>query len=139
MAKSQSSCAGEAPAEAVRIDKWLWAARFYKTRSLALDAIRLGQIECNGCKPKPSRPVRSGDELRIRRGSEQFTVIVQGVSERRGPAVEAQALYAETAASQQARELAAQTRRAQRLSAPVAPAARPDKHARQQIRRLLGR
>ena len=123
----------------VRVDKWLWAARFYRTRGLALDAIKHGQVECNGDRPKPSRLVRVGDRLRIKRGEEQFEIAVLGLSEQRGPASLAQQLYAESEDSRQAREAALASRRAARLSAPLPPPQRPDKHARQNIRRLLGK
>jgi ribosome-associated heat shock protein Hsp15 len=90
--------------EAVRIDKWLWAARFFKTRGLATEAIKGGKVSVNGHRIKPSRDVHIGDELRIRQGYNEKTVIVRGISDRRGPAPVAQQLYEETAESQQARE-----------------------------------
>jgi ribosome-associated heat shock protein Hsp15 len=83
----------------VRIDKWLWAARFYKTRSLATEAVAGGKVEVGGERAKPARAVRVGDEVVIRQPPFQWTLTVRGLAERRGPAVAAQGLYEETAAS----------------------------------------
>jgi ribosome-associated heat shock protein Hsp15 len=95
--------------ESIRIDKWLWAARFFKTRSLAADAIAGGKIEINGERSKPTRVVRLGDRLNIRRGPYEWTVVVAHVSRLRGPAAQAQSLYQETAESISKRDaLAAQ-------------------------------
>lgn len=101
------------PAE-IRLDKWLWAARFFKTRSLAAQAVTGGKIEINGMRPRPSRMVRTGDRLTIRRGSYEWTVIVQGVAWLRGPAAQAGALYEETEESRRKRELAAAQMRMER-------------------------
>lgn len=96
----------------VRLDKWLWAARFYKTRSLAVEAIGKNRVEVNGQAAKPSRDVRVGDEITLREpGFPARVVAVQGLSEIRGPATVAQQLYAETAASLLAREQAREARR----------------------------
>jgi ribosome-associated heat shock protein Hsp15 len=89
-----------------RIDKWLWAARFFKTRSLAADAVAGGKVAVNGVRPKPSRIVRAGDQLSIRRGPFEWTVIVKVISKYRGPAAEAQALYEETEESRLNRQAA---------------------------------
>jgi ribosome-associated heat shock protein Hsp15 len=95
----------------VRIDKWLWAARFYKTRSLATDAVDGGKVELNGDRAKPAKLVKVGDEIRLRIGPYEHILIVRGLGERRGPASAAQALYEETEASRAARTaLAAQLR-----------------------------
>jgi ribosome-associated heat shock protein Hsp15 len=88
----------------VRIDKWLWAARFFKTRGLAAQAVAGGLVEINGSRSKPSRTVRPGDQLTIRRGGYEWSVIVRDVSNLRGPALQAQALYDETEESMQRRE-----------------------------------
>jgi ribosome-associated heat shock protein Hsp15 len=96
----------------VRIDKWLWAARFYKTRSLASHACELGRIESNGQPAKPAREVKLGDLLRIKNDAGEFHVEVLGLSEMRGPAPVAQALYRETDASREARRQMAEERRA---------------------------
>ncbi len=96
-------------------------------------------MHCNGDRPKPSRQLRVGDRLVIQKGDTRFEIEVLALSDQRGPAERARQLYLETRASQQAREDAAAQRRAARLSAPLPPAQRPDKHARQRIRRLLGK
>jgi ribosome-associated heat shock protein Hsp15 len=100
--------------EAVRIDRWLWAARFFKTRGLATDAVLGGHIHLNGARVKPAKDVRVGDRLQIRIGTTEWVVEVRGLSEKRGPAAVAQALYEETEASRDARE-------AQRLQRRLAP------------------
>ena len=101
------------PTTKVRLDKWLWAARFFKTRSLAADAIEGGKIEVNGDRAKRAKQVGPGDEVRVRIGAYEHVVQVRGTSERRGPATEAALLYEETAASAAAREkLALQMRTA---------------------------
>ena len=95
----------------MRIDKWLWAARFFKTRALASKACELGRIECNGQTVKPSREVRLGDRLRVRNEGGTFEIDVLGLREMRGPASVAQTLYIESEASKQARAEAAEQRR----------------------------
>ena len=95
----------------MRIDKWLWAARFYKTRSIASDAVDGGHVEMNGERAKPSKQVKAGDELRIRENQNTFVVHVRGLAERRGPASEARQLYEETAESRVERERLAEQRR----------------------------
>jgi ribosome-associated heat shock protein Hsp15 len=97
----------------VRLDKWLWAARFFKTRSLATDAIAGGKVEVNGERAKPAKAIKPGDEVTVRLGPYQHVLIVRSLSERRGPASVAQTLYDETQASKDAREkLAGQLRMA---------------------------
>lgn len=94
-----------APASApVRLDKWLWAARFFKTRSLATEAVDGGKVQVNGERVKPAKPVRPGDEVRVRSGPYEHIVHVDGTAERRGPAALAATLYTETEASRAARE-----------------------------------
>jgi ribosome-associated heat shock protein Hsp15 len=88
----------------VRLDKWLWAARFFKTRGLAAEAVTGGKANINGDRAKPSRVVRLGDKLTIRRGPYEWTVIVRDVSRQRGPASQARQLYEETAESTRERE-----------------------------------
>lgn len=121
----------------VRLDKWLWAARFFKTRAQALEAINGGHVHVNGVRVKPSRTLRSGDELAIRKAGMEFVVIVVALSERRGPAIVAQQLYRETDASRQRREALADERRLLATAAPVAR--RPDKKGRRQITRFTGK
>jgi ribosome-associated heat shock protein Hsp15 len=95
----------------MRLDKWLWAARFFKTRSLAASEVDGGHVELNGERAKPAKQVRVGDELRIRISQSTHIVHVRELSERRGPAKDAQLLYEETAASKQERERLAEQRR----------------------------
>jgi ribosome-associated heat shock protein Hsp15 len=94
----------EETSEAIRIDKWLWAARFFKTRSLAAAAVAGGKIEVNGARAKPSKFMRLGDKLKIRRGLYEWTVVIKGLAKLRGPAAEAQLLYEETEESIRKRE-----------------------------------
>ena len=103
------------PAQRLRIDKWLWAARFMKTRTLASDAVAGGRVQVNGQRAKPSKEVGPGDELQITIGQLRRTVVVRGVAARRGPASEAVLLYEETDESRAERERLAAERR---LSAP---------------------
>jgi ribosome-associated heat shock protein Hsp15 len=122
----------------VRIDKWLWAARFFKTRSLGARACELGRIESNGQGAKPAREVRVGDMLRVRNEGGDFQVEVLGVSEMRGPAPVAQMLYRETDASRQLRARLAEERRAM-PSFKALREGRPSKRDRRQIGKLRGR
>ncbi len=117
----------------LRIDKWLWAARFYKTRGLAVDEIQLGRIEINGQVAKASREVKPGDEVAMRRESVTRTVIVRGLSAIRGPAPVAQQLYEETAESLAAREKAAEQRRYAREPALSIEQGRPTKRGRREL------
>jgi len=122
----------------VRMDKWLWAARFFKTRALAARACELGRIQSNGQVAKPAREVRVGDLLRVTNDSGDFEIHVLVVSEIRGPAIVAQTLYSETEASREARRKAAEERRA---SPPVEGfrTGRPSKRDRRAIIRFRGR
>lgn len=119
----------------VRLDKWLWAARFFKTRSLAKQAIEGGKVHYDGARCKVSKEVCIGATLRIRRGYEEMTVEVEALSDQRGPAPVARQLYRETTESQAAREQAAALRRA---AGPgnAAPAGRPGKRDRRLIHRF---
>lgn len=122
----------------VRIDKWLWAARFFKTRTLASRACELGRIECNGQKIKASREVRAGDMLDVKNDSGEFQVEVLLLSDMRGPAPVAQTLYRETEESRQARLRLAEERKMQpHFEAPRE--GRPSKRDRRRIDRLRGR
>jgi ribosome-associated heat shock protein Hsp15 len=121
-----------------RIDKWLWAARFYKTRSLAADAIAGGKVQVNGERVKRAKPLQVGDEVRIRQGPYEHQVVVRELSDRRGPAAQAAALYEEKPASRAAREaLALQLKSLHPAFAPER--GRPTKKNRREIRRLKGR
>lgn len=121
------------PEQAVRADVWLWAARFFKTRSLAKQAIDGGKIEVNGAGCKPARTLHVGDRLKISRGEERLEVGVLALSDKRGPASVAATLYEETDASRSAREAA---REQHRLLGVNGPSKRPDKQARRELRRL---
>ena len=124
--------------ERVRIDKWLWAARFYKTRSMAERACELGRIESNGLKAKPARDVKVGDMLRIRNEGGEFEIEVLGLSEIRGPAPVAQALYRETEVSREARMIMAEERRTMRTIEGTREG-RPSKRDRREIQKLRRR
>lgn len=117
----------------VRVDVWLWAARFFKTRSLAKQAIDGGKIDVNDAGCKPAKLLHVGDRLKIGRGEERLEVAVLTLSDKRGPASVAQALYSETEASRAAREAAREQRQ---LVGSSGPARRPDKHARSLLRRM---
>lgn len=117
--------------EQVRLDRWLWAARFFKTRALAQQAITGGHVHVNGQRSKAARLVHPGDRLEVTRGEERFEVTVLALSARRGPAAMARELYAETEASLAVRAAAQQLRRDIAGNRP--PAARPDKRDRRRI------
>ena len=122
----------------VRMDKWLWAARFFKTRSLAAKACELGRIDSNGQGVKPAREVRAGDRLRVKNESGEFEIEVLGLSEVRGPASIAQQLYRETEASRELRlKLAAERRAMPPLE--TSRKGKPSKRDRRVIDRLRGR
>lgn len=123
------------PVPSVRLDLWLWAARFYRTRALAKHAIETGKVDAGGQRAKPSRSVRVGDVLVVARGEERFEIEVVALSDVRGPASIAQALYRESDASKLAREQAKALRAAER-NGFRAPDTKPDKRARRLIRAL---
>lgn len=120
----------------VRIDKWLWAARFFKTRSMAAQAVSGGKVHVNGARIKPARIVQPGDELRIRRGELEFIVIIQDVSDKRRPAREAQLLYEETEDSLTQRENMRELKRLEATDRMYGPMKRPDKRDRRKIRKF---
>lgn len=121
-----------------RIDKWLWAARFYKTRSLAAAAIAGGKVQVNGERVKRAKPLQVGDEVRIRQGPYEHQVVVRELSDRRGPAAQAAMLYEEKPSSRLAREaLALQLKSLHSAFAPER--GRPTKKDRREIRRFKGR
>ena len=124
--------------DSVRIDKWLWAARFFKTRALASRACDLGRILANGQPAKPAREIRIGDRLQVTNDGGEFHIDVLRLSDVRGPAPIAQTLYRETEASRQARQKAADQRRAL-TNFEALPEARPSKRDRRQIIRFRGR
>jgi ribosome-associated heat shock protein Hsp15 len=117
--------------EGVRLDKWLWAARFFKTRRLAVDAIDGGKVHVNGGRAKAAKEVRPGFEISVRKGPYEFDVVVTGLAERRGSAKAAALLYEETAESLQRRE-----RLREQIAAsppPLTPDSRPDKKDRRRL------
>jgi len=122
----------------MRLDRWLWAARFFKTRSQASSAVDGGHVEVNGERAKPAKQIRVGDELRIRLNQYTHVVHVHALSERRGPAQEARQLYAETEESQRERERLAEQRR---LAPPMAyeEGGRPTKRDRRDLSRFKRR
>ena len=120
---------------AIRLDIWLWAARFYKTRALARHAVETGKVDVGGQRAKPARALRAGDALKVVRGEEVFEIEVLALSDVRGPAPVAQALYAESEASKQRREAQRAQRRAE-AGGYRPPASKPDKRARRLIQAL---
>ena len=122
----------------MRIDKWLWAARFFKTRSLATAAVDGGHVEVNGERAKPAKQIREGDALRIRVHQDTFVVLVRAFAERRGPAGEARALYEETEASRMERERLAEQRRLAPTPA-YEEGGRPSKRDRRDMARVKRR
>ncbi len=121
-----------------RVDKWLWAARFFKTRGLASEAIQGGRVKVNGVRAKPAREVHRGDQVEVRIGELTWAVVVEGIAEKRGSATQAALLYTETPESRERRELFA----AQRRLAPVPGTdsrGRPTKRDRRRIESLRGR
>ena len=123
------------PATGIRLDIWLWAARFYKTRAVAKQAIETGKVEVGGDRAKPSRSVRIGDTVKIVRGDDIFTVEVTGLGDKRGAASVAQTMYRESEASITKRQASSAQRRAER-NGYQAPQTKPDKRARRLIRAL---
>jgi ribosome-associated heat shock protein Hsp15 len=123
----------ETPTTTLRVDKWLWCARFFRSRGLAQAAVEGGHVQINGERAKASRAVRVGDRLRITRGRERFEVQVTGIPKRRGPATEARGHYSETPESEAARE---QAREFERLTY-AAQSSRPDKRERRELLRTV--
>lgn len=118
----------------LRLDKWLWAARFFKTRQLAIEAINGGKIELNGQRAKPGKTVRPGARLTIHKGPLEWRIEVLGISRQRGPASEAALLYAEDEASRERRQALVRERREQGVV--PGPAGRPTKRDRRQLDRF---
>jgi ribosome-associated heat shock protein Hsp15 len=122
----------EKSSEEVRLDKWLWAARFYKTRAIAREMIEGGKVHYNGQRSKPGKIVELNAELTVRQGNDEHTVVVANISAQRRPASEAQQLYRETDASIEKREKMAQARKLNALTMPH-PDRRPDKKERRDL------
>ena len=125
----------EKPVEAVRLDKWLWAARIYKTRALAREMIEGGKVHYNGQRSKPGKVVELNATLMLRQGNDERTIVVKGITEQRRPASEAVALYEETAESIEKREKVARARKMNALTMPH-PDRRPDKKERRDLMRF---
>lgn len=125
----------EKSTEGVRLDKWLWAARFYKTRAVAREMIEGGKVHYNGQRSKPSKVVELNAQLTLRQGNDERTVVVKGITEQRRPATEAVSLYEETAASIEKREKVALARKLNALTMPH-PDRRPDKKERRDLMRF---
>lgn len=123
------------PLASLRLDIWLWAARFFKTRALAKQAIEAGRVEVGGQRAKPARALRVGEKLSVERGVERFELEVRALDDRRGPASHAQTLYLESASSIAARA-AARAEQAAARAGYQPPQTRPDKRARRLIRAL---
>jgi ribosome-associated heat shock protein Hsp15 len=126
----------DARAAKIRVDKWLWASRFYRTRTLAADAVDAGQVRVDGERVKPSRAVRAGDLVTIRKAGFEWNAKVLGIAERRGSAAEAVKLYSESDASRLAREEELARRRAAAAAAPQA-SGRPTKRDRRKLEDFL--
>ena len=124
------------PLASIRIDKWLWAARFFKTRSLAQEAVELGRVRLAGQRLKPSRDVKPGDRLTVERGEERFEIFVEKISAVRGPAPVAQTLYRETDESWEKRERASEMRKIAMEPASTIAKGRPTKRDARLIRRV---
>jgi len=123
----------------VRLDKWLWAARFFKTRSLATEAVAGGKVEVNGERAKPAKAIKPGDEVRLRLGAFEHTLNVRALSDRRGPASVAQTLYEETEASRQSRERVAEQLRLAPGPFVYEDKGRPTKKDRRALTKLVER
>lgn len=129
---------GASPLEQVRIDKWLWAARFFKTRALASDAVAGGKVEVNGQAAKPAKAIRPGDHVRLRLAPYEFLLTVTALAERRGPASVAAGLYEEDAAGRARRERLEEQLRLDRRSVKHGDA-KPSKKDRRDLDRLKGK
>ena len=121
--------------DSLRIDQWLWAARFFKTRSIATVAVEGGKVKLNGERPKPAKAVKVGDQMEVRSGPFTFSISVLALSDRRGPATDAAKLYAESAQSEAARRVLAEQLRANAVATPFLRG-RPTKKARRDIARF---
>jgi ribosome-associated heat shock protein Hsp15 len=135
MTRKSATIGEENTAGSVRLDVWLWAVRFFKTRTLARQAIEAGKVEVNETTGRPGKPLRIGDRLRVVRGEDRFEIDVVELCERRGPAAQAQRCYREDEASRAARLAAAEQRRLANAGYER-PKTKPDKRARRLIRAL---
>lgn len=124
--------------EKIRLDKWLWAARFFKTRALATEAVNGGKVHLSGQRVKPSRPVKLQDCYQIQRGNDRLEVVIIGLSSRRGSASIAQTLYEETESSRLQRQSESEKRQLAAMQRPVSDH-RPNKKERRKIRQFTGK
>jgi ribosome-associated heat shock protein Hsp15 len=122
----------------IRLDKWLWASRFFKTRAIAVESINGGRVHLNGVRVKPARVIRLDDELKITRGTERFHVVVKGLNDKRRPAKEAVLMYEETEESLQDREAAQELNRLQSANIKQ-PTHKPNKRERRIMEKFKGR
>jgi ribosome-associated heat shock protein Hsp15 len=129
----------EGGGDTLRIDRWLWCTRLFKTRSLAAEAVSGGKVHLNGVRVKPSRTLKVGDSVQITRPGFQFECAVLRLPDRRGSATVAQTCYAETDAARAAREKHVANAKLAAKFAPPSSLERPDKHGRRELRRLRGR
>lgn len=136
MGKKNTSSSSSSDSTSVRLDKWLWAARFYKTRSLATEAIKGGKVHRNGQRVKPSHNAEVGQTIRIKKESIEQTVVIKALSDKRGPATIAQKLYEETQESIEQREKRSQERKAIYAGMPQHASKRPSKKDRRKIIRF---
>ena len=127
----------DAPEATVRVDRWLWAARIFKTRSLAKTAVEGGKVHVDGQRTKPAKEVRIGQTLTVSRGSTEITLVISALSEQRGPAKVAQLLYSETDDSIEQREIISSRRRMERAGLQV-PDSKPSKKDRRSLKKLKG-
>jgi len=130
---------GGAPPPSERLDKWLWAARFFKTRALAAEAIAGGKVQVNGDRVKRAKPLQEGDEIRIRQGPYEHLIVVRALSDRRGPAVQAATLYQERPESLAAREAMALQLKSVHAAFVTDIKGRPTKRDRREMERLKGK
>ena len=122
----------------IRLDKWLWASRFFKTRAIAVESINGGRVHLNGVRVKPARVIRLDDELKITRGTERYHVVVKGLNDKRRPAKEAVLMYEETEESLQDREVAQELNRLQSANIKQ-PTHKPNKRERRIMEKFKGR
>ena len=129
----------KAPPQGMRLDKWLWAARFFKTRQLAGEAINGGKVHLNGQRTKPGKEVRIGSQLRIHKGSLEWDIVVKTLPQQRRPASEAVHFFEEDEASAQRRQQRIEEERVLRAAIPKPEGGRPSKRDRRQIHRFTGK
>jgi ribosome-associated heat shock protein Hsp15 len=129
----------DGPAQSMRLDKWLWAARFFKTRKLAVEAITGGKVHLNGKRVKPGREIRPGSKLEIHKGSFEWNITVEIIPKQRRPASETIHFYSESEESKQRRELLTEQQRRLRAITPHSEKGRPTKRDRRQIGRFIGK